>query len=174
MSSPRSLPLVFQALRELRFAEGLSASSLTRLSEIAELRASQAGSILFREGAAADELCFVSTGRVALDMHVNGRGAVRILTVGAGEMLGWSAFVGGHTMTATATVVNDVQLVVIPALALRRLCETDHEVGYQIARQMAAALSKRLIATRFQLLDLFSHPDAALPIAPPERREVVR
>lgn len=149
-------PLSAHILRRLRFADGLPEPALARLAEISVLRAFRAGDILFREGAAEHNLFFVITGNVALDMFVPGRGAVRMLTIGSGEVLGWSAVIGGGVMTATATAIDDGQLVSIAASELRSLCDSDHELGYQVMQRMAVALSKRLVATRLQLLDLFS------------------
>ena len=35
--------------------------------------------------------------------------------------------------------------------------------GFHLMRQMAGSLSKRLVATRLQLLDLFSHTPSEVP-----------
>lgn len=96
-------------------------------------------------------------------MNVPGRGAVRILTLGPGEMAGWSALLDQGKMTASAVAVQDSEVIVAAADKLRQLCETNHDFGYHLMRQMAAALSERLVATRLQLLDLF----ADAPPAPP-------
>jgi CRP-like cAMP-binding protein len=59
-------------------------------------------------------------------------------------------------MTASAVVVDDTEVIVAPTDKLRELSETNREFGFHLMRQMAGALSKRLIATRLQLLDLFA------------------
>jgi CRP-like cAMP-binding protein len=59
-------------------------------------------------------------------------------------------------MTATATTQEATRLVVIPGATLGALCESNHEIGYRVMQQMARALAQRLVATRLQLLDLFS------------------
>ncbi len=93
---------------------------------------------------------------VALEMSVPERGMVRVLTLGAGDMVAWLALLGHGEMSTTAVSVEDTQAISISAPHLLEICESNPDVGYQIMRRMAQALSRRLVATRMQLLDLFS------------------
>ena len=145
-----------RVLGALPFAAGLPAPALAELAGIARAQAFPAKAVIFREGVICPDLFVVEAGRVAIEMHVPGRGAVRVLTVGDGELLGWSALLGDGRMTATAMAIDDTRLVVIPGNSLRDLCQRSHEVGWQVMQQVAKALSARLIATRLQLLDLFA------------------
>src|SRR3569623_689264 len=70
--------------------------------------------VVFREGAPADALYVVISGRIGLDIRVPEHGNVRILTVGPGELLGWSALVGNERMTATAWALQPTQLIAFP------------------------------------------------------------
>jgi CRP-like cAMP-binding protein len=97
---------------------------------------------------------------VALEMNVPGRGRERILSLGPGDVLGWSPLLGGEAMSATATALQDSVLYTATASELRALCEADHELGYYVLREVACSLGKRLLATRLQMLDLFC-PDTA-------------
>jgi CRP/FNR family transcriptional regulator, cyclic AMP receptor protein len=144
------------ALGELRFAAGLPPQTLVELARIATDQVVAPNSVIFREGAVCPDVFIVQAGHVALEMHVPGRGAVRILTVGAGELLGWSALLGEGHMTASATALDNTRLVVISGARLRELCETNHAIGVRVMQQVATALSQRLVATRLQLLDLFA------------------
>ena len=140
----------------LRFAAGLPPPVLAELAALAVPRTFGPRAIIFREGTACEEVYLVESGHVALDMNVPGRGLIRILTVGEGELLGWSALLGDGVMTATATALEETKLVVLPGAALRDLCQRNHEIGFRIMQQVARALSQRLVATRLQLLDLFA------------------
>ena len=108
-------PTLKAALAELHFAADLPAEVLDRLSQVAIVELMAAGHVLFREGTQNRNWYLVSSGRVALEMNVPGRGAVRILTLGPGEMVAWSALVGEGKMTATAVAVEDSELVVVDA-----------------------------------------------------------
>lgn len=152
-------PALSQWLGEQRFAASLPASVVDQIATIARPREVPAGSRLFREGSQQSELMIVCGGRVGLDMSVPGRGEIRILSLGAGDVLAWSALLGGGRMTASATTLEDTQLLVISAPELLELCALDAGVGYHVMGGIAAALAERLLATRLQLLDLFA--DAA-------------
>jgi CRP-like cAMP-binding protein len=143
-------------LGQLRFAAGLTPQTLAELAGIATSQAFAPRSVIFREGTTCPDVFIVQTGHVALEMYVPGRGAVRILTVGEGELLGWSALLGNGNMTATAMTLENVHLVAISGTKLRQLCESNPAMGVRVMQQVAAALSQRLVATRLQLLDLFS------------------
>lgn len=148
-------------LRELIFAQGLADAALDRLAQIARVAAFPAGNIIFREGAANETLYLIHSGHVALDMAVPARGRVRLLTLGPGDLLGWSPLLGSSaTMTASAIAVDATRAVALDGPPLRALCESDHEVGFPFVRQVAVALSRRLLATRLQLLDLFADPSS--------------
>jgi CRP-like cAMP-binding protein len=145
-----------QLLAALRFTAGLPREMLGELASISTLRTLPAESVIFREGAICPDLFLVQSGYVALDMRVPGRGAVLVFSVGEGELLGWSPLLGEGKMTATATVIEAAAVVVIPGADLRKLCESNHNIGYRVMQQVALALSQRLVATRLQLLDLFA------------------
>ena len=159
MSPPRSP--AFSLMREAGFLDELSDNDLAKVADLAAVKQVDAGVILFREGAECDTLFLVVGGRVGLDMHVPRRGQVRILTVGPGEILAWSALLSDQRMTAMATIVESATLIAFPAGKLKALCEADRDVGYAVMQRMAVALARRLLATRLQLLDLFHETQPA-------------
>ncbi len=156
-------------LEELRFSAALPSEVLERIAIAASLAHYSQGEFLFREGLDNHNLFLIREGRIALEMNVPGRGPVRLMTLGPGEMVGWSALLGQGRMTASAIVVQDAELVVSPADRLQQECAASGEFGYQLMRQMAEALSRRLVATRLQLLDLFANSASSVPAAPGEQ-----
>lgn len=127
------------------------------IAPLAVVERHSAGSVIFREGMVHDQFAIVISGLVALEMHIPIRGDLRILTVGRGDILGWSPLLGAEAMSATAKAVDDVVLLAANGVELRQLCERDHNVGYSLFSMLAKALSSRLFATRLQLLDVFSN-----------------
>lgn len=152
-------------LDELHFTEALPREVVEQLAAESNMVQLTCGTILFREGSANDNLYLVRSGRLGVEMNVPGRGAVRILTLGPGEMIGWSSLLDQGQVTATTVAVEDSQLVYASASSLRRVSEANHHFGYHLMRQMASALSKRLVATRLQLLDLFADNPPPVPTA---------
>lgn len=148
-------------LRNSALGVGLSDGHVEILAGLATTELCPAGTVIFKEAATANHVSVVCTGSVALDMHVPLRGNVRLLTLGSGDLLGWSAIVGDGIMTATATVLKDAQLLSIPGTKLREMCDADPALGYAVLNLVARALAKRLQGTRLQMLDLFKEPRSA-------------
>ena len=148
-------------LGRLRFTQGLPASTIARLATLASVVEFPADSVVFREGRENSHLYLLTSGRIALEMNVPSRGRVRLLTLGDGDLLGWSAVSGNdRAMTATAVALAPTQAIAFAGAPLQALCESDHEVGYHFLRRLSASLAQRLLATRLQLLDLFAETTA--------------
>lgn len=150
---------VSQLLRDAGLFADLDDADLAKVAGIASVEDRAAGATIFKEGGRNSNLYFVIAGAAALEMHVPRRGTKRILTIGPGQLLAWSALLGDGTMTASAIAQQDLRLVAIPADPLRKLSDADHDIGYSVMRQTANSLSRRLLATRLQLLDLFAETD---------------
>ncbi|MDB5339299.1 MAG: transcriptional activator FtrB [Planctomycetaceae bacterium] len=163
-------PSLAEELCNLQFASGWSDGVVTELAAISKYVEFAAGTIIFTQGAENHDLFLLSAGRVGLDMYVPARGAVRILTLSRGELLAWSALVGDGHMTATATALEPVRAIAIDGARLLDLCDRRHDIGYRVMKRLAWALSHRLVATRLQLLDLYSHTTPHVLQSPVERR----
>jgi CRP/FNR family cyclic AMP-dependent transcriptional regulator len=155
-----------QVLSQLRFSSALPKEAVDHLASAATLRGYPGGTELFRENSQNNELVIISIGRVALDMYVPGRGNVRILSLGPGDVVAWSALLAAGRMTTSATALEDTQVVSIAADVILAVCESNHTFGYQLMRRVASALGERLLATRLQLLDLFGESSPAVPWEP--------
>ncbi len=138
-----------------RLWEALPASCRAELEAIANPKHWSPGVQLFQEGAEHDDIYVLLDGHVRLEMLVRDRGRVPLMTVGAGDILGWSPLFGGHVMTATAIALEPTHALAFDGKQLRELCAANHELGYYVMQHLAMTLSERLLATRLQLLDLF-------------------
>lgn len=154
---------VKKLLSELGFTADLPEQVVEELAAVSAAVDFPAGTMIFQEGTQNPFLYVIERGHVGLDMHVPGRGRVRLLSVGPGEMLAWSALLGNGVMTVSAVALEDTQAIAASGPKLSELCGTNHEVGYQLMGQMAKSLAQRLVATRLQLLDLFAEPAGAGP-----------
>lgn len=138
------------------FASGLDPAIQTRLAALARPYEAAPGTELFREGDPTDVLGVVVSGRVALRTLVPERGDVTILTVEPGDIYGWSAIVPPYRATSTAIAIEPVTAIVFPGVALRNALREDGELAQAIYPRVLVAVSRRLSATRLQLLDLFA------------------
>jgi CRP-like cAMP-binding protein len=143
------------------FLAGLSQAHLQRLSYTASRTVLHAGTRVFSEGSRADRFWLINRGRVDLDTSVPGRGNVVVESLGAGAVLGWSWLFPPYRWHFGAVAVETTFAVSLDAFEVRRLCDADHELGYQLTRRFMQVVVERLQATRRRLLDL-----QALPFRP--------
>ncbi len=125
------------------------------VAALARVEQVPAGTTLFRESDPADDLRFLLEGHLTLGIRVGGRGEVIVLSLGPGDIVGWTALLGG-AWTATARAVAPSALLRLPGAGLAALCERDHDLGYALMKRLFAATALRLHDTRLQLLDMFA------------------
>ena len=147
---------IVQELCALQFSAGWSQGVVKELAEISQFVDFSAGTVIFPQGAVNHHLMLLCAGRVGLDMYIPARGSTRILTLSRGELLAWSALLGDGHMSASATALESVRAIAVDGTLLLKLCEQQHDIGFQVMHRLAWALSHRLVATRVQLLDLYS------------------
>jgi CRP-like cAMP-binding protein len=112
--------------------------------------------VLTREGEPTEALGIVMVGRVGLRLRVPERGAVTILTVEPGDIVGWSALVPPHRASATAVAIVPSEVALFDGPALREALTTDSQLAAELYPAILSAVARRLEGTRLQLLDLFS------------------
>jgi CRP-like cAMP-binding protein len=150
-------PSITAALGAGWFGAGLSPHAVGRLVEAgAAVREYGADEVILREGVDTDPFAIVLEGRVALRLLVPERGSVTILTVEAGDVVGWSALVPPHRSTSTAIAIEPTRLLAFEATALRRALREDPALAATVYPRVLEAVARRLGATRHQLLDLYA------------------
>ena len=148
-------PKIVELLRTMPAFADLDHQVLSQIGALANLISVPEGTLIFAEGDSHTDLSFVLRGTVVLDMVTAQCGKQQILTLGEGDLLAWSTFLGDSRMTSSAVAATDTELVSFPAKQLRSLCEANHDVGYAVSLTIAKLMSRRLLATRLQLLDVF-------------------
>lgn len=114
-----------------------------------------AGRFLFREGAPADELYLVRSGKIALELHDGPRGTIVLETVGADDALGWAALNPPFKWPLDARAMEPTVLFAINSACLRNKLEADHSFGYAFTKRMMNELHERLERVRLQALDVY-------------------
>jgi CRP/FNR family transcriptional regulator, cyclic AMP receptor protein len=137
------------------FGAGLSRGVKERLASLARTYEAPAGARLLREGDDTAELSVLVQGRVALTEHVAGRGSVTLMTVEPGDVFGWSTLIAPFKATSTVISLEPVRAIAFEGTLLRERLHADCELAAGIYPKVLEALSRRLGATRHQLLDLY-------------------
>lgn len=141
--------------REIGFLQGVADEHLAQLAAVARFIELPEAKVIFRQGEPAAHIFVVISGKVSLELCAPGVGCRRILTVGEGELLGWSPVLEQTKLTATARTMTPVEAIEISSGQIITMCEHDPRFGYVLMRRVALSLAKRLNATRMQLLDVF-------------------
>ena len=127
-----------------------------RLMGLAREVSFEAGKRLFEEGRKADRFWIIRTGTVLLDLHVPGRRAAVIESLGHGELLGWSWHYAPFVWQLGAEALSPVRAWEFDAKAVRAACTQDPEFGRAIATWVGRVVAHRLQASRIRLLDLYA------------------
>lgn len=146
-------------LRSAEFTQGLKQKHLDRLGEMAFEVTFFEGETIFSEGDVGNLLYIIEEGLTAVESYISGRGRTTILTVGAGQLLGWSAFFPRKRKTASSHALQNTRALAINAHCLREACQADHDFGYEILWRIANLIADRLKATRLQLMDIYTPVD---------------
>jgi CRP-like cAMP-binding protein len=138
-------------LEGVDFLRHLSPAYSEQIASLASLKEYRPGDVIFREGERRPEVYLVLEGEAGLEIRVPGCGVIEAHTVGPGELLGWSAVLGGGPMTATAQAATRCRLAALSADAVVALAEREPRFGLEFYRGLSAALAGRLHATRQQI-----------------------
>ena len=140
------------------FLTGLPPAALEHLSVWARRTPIRAGTALFSEGGKAEKFWLIRDGHVQLDLYVPGPGSVVVESLTGGTVLGWSWLFPPYRWQFSATAVAPTLTVEFDGNGVRRLCEQDPALGYELMQRFTRVVIGRLQATRMRLLDLYRVP----------------
>jgi CRP/FNR family transcriptional regulator, cyclic AMP receptor protein len=95
---------------------------------------------------------------VALEIFPPQHKPIIVETLGVGEILGWSWLLPPFVWKFHAHAVKDVRAIALDGKCLRRKCEENHDLGYEVLKRFAQIMEQRLEATRLQLIDVYAVP----------------
>jgi CRP/FNR family transcriptional regulator, cyclic AMP receptor protein len=143
------------------FTEGFWPDHIARLSAMASEVRFRPGEAIYREGDHSSLFYLLINGNVALEVMSPGR-AVRVATLYAGEVLGWSSVMEGHNgKQFQARALEEVRALAFDGERLRHACEEDYAFGFWFMRAILKVMSGRMHAIRTQLVDVYSPVAAA-------------
>jgi CRP/FNR family cyclic AMP-dependent transcriptional regulator len=145
-------------IAELPFLQGLSLKHLQTLADNAMQSQFKAGELIFREGDPANRFYLIQSGQMVLESCLKDRPAVRIQTIGAGDVLGWSWLFPPYYWHFDARALEPTSAIFFYGTRLREECEKDHDLGYELMKRVAGVMLQRLQATRRQLLQSHGSP----------------
>jgi CRP-like cAMP-binding protein len=147
---------VLTVLRSMPFTQGMESDQIKKLASLAVEVKFAPGEVIFRDGDEATALYLIEEGQIVLEAHVAGRGLVTMLTLGPGELLGWSSLFPPRRKTSTARVTKPTWAIAINTEKLQELCQVDHQLESEIIHRVSDIIAQRLKTTRQFLLDNFA------------------
>ncbi|MGI9584025.1 MAG: cyclic nucleotide-binding domain-containing protein [Acidimicrobiia bacterium] len=141
--------------RRAAILEEFPENELGFLASIAEERSFEPGELLFRENRDADEFYIVEEGLVGLELATPGVEPIVILSIGPSEVAGISWMIPPYRWALSARAIRDTHVIAIDGRRLREQCEADDQLKLWVLQIVALEASKRLHATRVQLLDMY-------------------
>lgn len=113
------------------------------------------GTTVFRQGDPGGSIYVIRAGKVRVVKESNGRQRV-VITLGPGDFFGEMAVVTGGPRSATAEVIEDAELLKIPAGKLQEMVAGSAEIAIRLIRHLAERLEHAN-----QLIDVLVEDDMA-------------
>lgn len=120
----------------------------------------EANKFIFRQGEPADRFYLIREGTVSLEIPSLHDGPLTIQTIGKGEVLGWSWLFPPYQWYFDARAQRETRAVAMDGRCLRRKCDEDPALGYDLMKRFSAIMHERMQAARLQIIDLYG-PTAA-------------
>lgn len=140
-----------QFLKEHPIFQRLSEVYLHQLANHMEVLTLESGSVLFEEGASADNFYIVMEGTVDLYASLSNEEEQWVQMIDVGEVIGWSWLVPPYRWAFTAKTRDGAMLMKFDASAIRELCDRDPAFGYGTMKQICSLMLGRLHTIRNQM-----------------------
>ena len=142
-------------LRNHPFMSDMLEQHINQIVECASNVVFRENEYIFREGEEAKRFYLIRTGKVALDINGREKGKIRVLTLGSGQILGWSWIILPYRWHFDAQVIEDVRAIAMDGECLRKKFNLDPKLGYEMLKRFTQILEQRLNVTRIQLMDVY-------------------
>lgn len=127
---------------------------LEQLSAASEEVEFEKDQIIFHEHEVCDKFFMILSGTVTLEFDVLGRTFV-LEELGPGDELGWSSLLMREEKKFQARATSKVHALVFNAPLLMDACVEHPAFGFGLTRRLLDVVSRRLHATRMQLVDAY-------------------
>jgi CRP/FNR family transcriptional regulator, cyclic AMP receptor protein len=109
------------------------------------------GEIIFREGEKANKFYIILQGKVALEaLMVPERDPIIVLNLGENDVLGWSWLFPPHRWHFDARAITLTKAISIDGNKIRKQCEENHDLGYELMKRFAKIIEQRIRSVRSQ------------------------
>jgi CRP-like cAMP-binding protein len=150
---------IVTALRSMEFFHDMEQKHLHKLATIAREVTFETGDLVYKEGDLDKGMYLVQGGEVVIEMKALDQSYAPVLTIGKGQLFGWSSLFPGQRKRARARALKYTRAFLLDGERLNYLFETDHALENVVMRRMIKLVGERVYATRQKLVDC---PDVPL------------
>ena len=141
--------------------EGMGKRYRQILAEYAMRASFEPGTQVVETGEPANCLYLVVSGLIALETP-GGRSALRVQTIGPGDVLGWSWLFPPYYWHFNAVAEAPTECILFYGSRLLQECDRDHDFGYELFKRMSRILISRLQSTREKWIEAAQFPPPGL------------
>ena len=143
MSATTATPMTLESIRSVPLFASLDDETVTALRSLLDAEQRPTGSPLFRAGDAGDSMYLIESGRVRIHIVDADGDDVTLAELARGDFFGEMAILDGKPRSASATVIEDARLAVLPRDDFLDFVRRNPDV----ALKMLAAITNRLRRT---------------------------
>lgn len=147
-------------LKETSFFKGMEEKYIDLIAGCAKNVVFRKGSFILKEGKPANNFYLIKSGYVFIEITSAGLEPIKIQSVGAGNILGWSWLFPPYRWHFDAYCEGLVRAVSFDGKCLRKKCEDDKELGYEFLKRFVYIITRRLEAARLQIMDIYKIPSS--------------
>ena len=137
------------------FFKGFKKEYIDLISSYSKIDSFKPGEYIFKEGEAAEKFYVICKGKINVEIQMPDSHPFSLQSLGEGDVLGWSWFIPPNQWRFSARVIEKAELIVIDGNPLKKICETNHDLGYEIYKRLVGVFVQRLEATRDQLVEVY-------------------
>lgn len=145
-------------LSEQPFLEGLNVEDFKLIVGCASNVCFDPDQFVLHEGEEANNFYIIRHGKVSVEINTAQHGPITVQTIGEGDVLGWSWLVPPHYWRFDARAVEQTRAILLDGKCIRKKCEENHTLGYELLKRFSIVMMQRFEATRLQLLDIYGIP----------------
>ena len=134
------------------FVHGLNDHQVQLLADCALGIQFKAGEVIFRKGESANRFYLIEKGTVAVQGRMQNGTPVRLDTVSAGGLLGWSWLFEPYAWEFDAVAIEPTSAIFFYGTILREYCDRDQTLGHELFRRMSKVMVRRLQVVRAKLI----------------------
>ncbi len=141
-----------KCLETAEIFQGLKKAELEKVGSVAQIKEYPEGEEVFSEGEKGKDFYVLAKGKVVIEMQVKLKSEkAQIHTVKENQVFGEFALIDGEVRSASASVVKDSSVVVIPCAGFMKMLDDNPRIGYVVMHNFNRILCSRIRKTNRDL-----------------------